>query len=159
MLLTPFSTNKVCESDILVVVLPLHTIPTFIHQPDEILPAGSCLFTVQHRKGYILHIAFNFPLFRLFQKLVRFFLPCNGFFPFFSLKGLSLFRHVQALFPALLIATLFQIFQVVLAPLELVAVLIVHRIDYEMRVYMVFVLMSSHKHFKPFPCRRILGKL
>ena len=43
--------------------------------------------TVQHRKGNILHIAFDLSLLCLFQKLVGVFAPCHRFFPDFSSKS------------------------------------------------------------------------
>nr|WP_173847380.1 MULTISPECIES: hypothetical protein [unclassified Fibrobacter]AIF29631.1 hypothetical protein [Campylobacter coli]AIF29646.1 hypothetical protein [Campylobacter coli]AVY51747.1 hypothetical protein [Campylobacter coli]QBG38969.1 hypothetical protein [Campylobacter coli]QBG38982.1 hypothetical protein [Campylobacter coli] len=85
-------------------VLPVHPVPSFIHQPDKGFPAGRCFLTIQHRKGNILHIAFDLSLLCLFQKLVGVFAPCHRFFPDFSSKCLSFLRHMQALFPALLVA-------------------------------------------------------
>jgi hypothetical protein len=82
----------------------VNSVPSFIHQPDKDFPAGRCFLAIQHRKGNILHIAFYLSLLCLFQKLVGVFAPCHRFFPDFSSKCLSFLRHMQALFPALLVA-------------------------------------------------------
>ncbi len=140
-------------------VLPVHSVPSFIHQPDKGFPAGRYFLTVQDCQGNVLHIAFDLSLLCLFQKLVGVFTPCHCFLSFRSFKGLSLFRDVQPLLLALCVAPLLQLPKVGTAPLELVPVLKIDGIDDKVRMDMVFVLMGSHKHLKPFPCRRILCKL
>lgn len=140
-------------------VLPVHAISSFVHLADESFSAGSCFPAVQHGKCYVLHIAFDLPQFRLLQELVRFFRPGNRFLPDSAGKRLSLFWYMQSLFPALLIATFFQFFQVLLAPLELAPVLIVDRIDYDMGVGMPFIGMGGYEHFMPFPRLCMLYKL
>ena len=150
---------KVCESNVLVAVLPVHSVPYFVHLLYEVLSASGCLSAVHDRKGCILHITFHFSLFGLLQEVVCFFVPRNRFFPFLSGKGLSFLRNMKPLLPALLIAPVFQVLQIRFAPLQLVTVLIIHAVHYEMAVNVSSVYMGGNKHFMPFPCFCVLGKL
>lgn len=150
---------KVCESNVLVAVLPVHSVPSFVHLLYEVLSASGCLSAVHDRKGCILHITFHFSLFGLLQEVVCFFVPRNSFFPFLSGKGLSFLRNMKPLLPALLIAPVFQVLQIRFAPLQLVTILIIHAVHYEMAVNVSSVYMSGNKHFMPFPCFCVLGKL
>ena len=150
---------KVCESNVLVAVLPVHSVPSFVHLLYEVLSASGCLSAVHDRKGCILHITFHFSLFGLLQEVVCFFVPRNSFFPFLSGKGLSFLRNMKPLLPALLIAPVFQVLQIRFAPLQLVTVLIIHTVHYEMAVNVSSVYMGGNKHFMPFPCFCVLGKL
>jgi len=88
------------------VVLPVHPVTPVCHLLDELLTAGGCLLAVPDSQGDLLHIALDLALLCLFQELVGILFPCHSFFPFCPLKGLSLFRNMQALFPALRIAPL-----------------------------------------------------
>lgn len=150
---------KVCESNVLVAVLPVHSVPSFVHLLYEVLSASGCLSAVHDRKGCILHITFHFSLFGLLQEVVCFFIPRNSFFSFFSGECLSLFRNMKPLLPALLIAPVFQVLQIRFAPLQLVTILIIHAVHYKMAVNVSSVYMSGNKHFMPFPCFCVLGKL
>ena len=106
-----------------------------------------------------MHITFHFSLFGLLQEVVCFFIPRNSFFSFFSGECLSLFRNMKPLLPALLIAPVFQVLQIRFAPLQLVTILIIHAVHYKMAVNVSSVYMSGNKHFMPFPCFCVLGKL
>ena len=150
---------KVCESNVLVAVLPVHSVPSFVHLLYEVLSACGCFSAVHDRKGCILHITFHFSLFGLLQEVVCFFVPRNSFFPFLSGKGLSFLRNMKPLLPALLIAPVFQVLQIRFAPLQLVSVLKVHTVYDKVSVYVSSVYMSGNKHFMPFPCFCVLGKL
>ena len=150
---------KVCESNVLVAVLPVHSVPSFVHLLYEVLSASGCLSAVHDRKGCILHITFHFSLFGLLQEVVCFFVPRNRFFSFFSGECLSLFRNMKPLLPALLIAPVFQVLQIRFAPLQLVTILIIHAVHYEMAVNVSSVYVSGNKNFMPFPCFCVLGKL
>jgi hypothetical protein len=150
---------KVCKSDVFVVVLPVNPIPSLIHLLYEVLSALGLLSAVHDRKGYILHIAFHFSLFGLFQEVVCVLAPCNRFFSFFSGECLALFRNMKPLLPALLIAPVFEVCKVFLAPLELVSVLEVHTINNKMRVYMPSVYVGGNKYLMPFPCFCTFRKL
>ena len=150
---------KVCECDVFMAVLPVHTIAPCFHLVYEVLSACGCFSAVHDRKGCILHIAFHFSLFGLLQEVVCFFIPRNSFFSFFSGECLSLFRNMKPLLPALLIAPVFQVLQIRFAPLQLVTILIIHAVHYEMAVNVSSVYMSGNKHFMPFPCFCVLGKL
>ena len=150
---------KVCESNVLVAVLPVHTIAPCFHLVYEILSACGCFSAVHDRKGCILHIAFHFSLFGLLQEVVCFFVPRNSFFPFLSGKGLSFLRNMKPLLPALLIAPVFQVLQIRFAPLQLVSVLKVHTVYDKVSVNVSSVYMGGNKHFMPFPCFCVLGKL
>ena len=150
---------KVCECDVFMAVLPVHTIAPCFHLVYEVLSACGCFSAVHDRKGCILHIAFHFSLFSLLQEVVCFFVPRNSFFPFLSGKGLSFLRNMKPLLPALLIAPVFQVLQIRFAPLQLVTILIIHAVHYEMAVNVSSVYMSGNKHFMPFPCFCVLGKL
>lgn len=66
---------------------------------------------------------------------------------------------MKPLLPALLIAPVFQVLQIRFAPLQLVTVLIIHAVHYEMAVNVSSVYMGGNKHFMPFPCFCVLGKL
>ncbi len=123
---------KVCECDVFMAVLPVHTIAPCFHLVYEVLSACGCFSAIHDRKGCILHITFHFSLFGLLQEVVCFFVPRNSFFPFLSGKGLSFLRNMKPLLPALLIAPVFQVLQIRFAPLQLVM---------------------------PFPCFCVLGKL
>ena len=140
-------------------VLPVHTIAPCFHLVYEVLSACGCFSAVHDRKGCILHITFHFSLFGLLQEVVCFFVPRNSFFPFLSGKGLSFLRNMKPLLPALLIAPVFQVLQIRFAPLQLVTILIIHAVHYEMAVNVSSVYMSGNKHFMPFPCFCVLGKL
>ena len=140
-------------------VLPVHTIAPCFHLVYEVLSACGCFSAVHDRKGCILHITFHFSLFGLLQEVVCFFVPRNSFFPFLSGKGLSFLRNMKPLLPALLIAPVFQVLQIRFAPLQLVTVLIIHAVHYEMAVNVSSVYMSGNKYFMPFPCFCVLGKL
>ena len=140
-------------------VLPVHTIAPCFHLVYEVLSACGCFSAVHDRKGCILHITFHFSLFGLLQEVVCFFVPRNSFFPFLSGKGLSFLRNMKPLLPALLIAPVFQVLQIRFAPLQLVTVLIIHAVHYEVAVNVSSVYMSGNKHFMPFPCFCVLGKL
>lgn len=140
-------------------VLPVHTIAPCFHLVYEVLSACGCFSAIHDRKGCILHIAFHFSLFGLLQEVVCFFVPRNSFFPFLSGKGLSFLRNMKPLLPALLIAPVFQVLQIRFAPLQLVTILIIHAVHYEMAVNVSSVYMSGNKHFMPFPCFCVLGKL
>ena len=140
-------------------VLPVHTIAPCFHLVYEVLSACGCFSAVHDRKGCILHITFHFSLFGLLQEVVCFFIPRNSFFSFFSRECLSLFRNMKPLLPALLIAPVFQVLQIRFAPLQLVTILIIHAVHYEMAVNVSSVYVSGNKNFMPFPCFCVLGKL
>lgn len=150
---------KVCECDVFMAVLPVHTIAPCFHLVYEVLSACGYFSAIHDRKGCILHITFHFSLFGLLQEVVCFFVPRNRFFPFLSGKGLSFLRNMKPLLPALLIAPVFQVLQIRFAPLQLVTVLIIHAVHYEMAVNVSSVYMGGNKHFMPFPCFCVLGKL
>lgn len=150
---------KVCECDVFMAVLPVHTIAPCFHLVYEVLSACGCFSAIHDRKGCILHITFHFSLFGLLQEVVCFFVPRNSFFPFLSGKGLSFLRNMKPLLPALLIAPVFQVLQIRFAPLQLVTILIIHAVHYEMAVNVSSVYMGGNKHFMPFPCFCVLGKL
>lgn len=150
---------KICECDVFMTVLPVHTIAPCFHLVYEVLSACGCFSAIHDRKGCILHITFHFSLFGLLQEVVCFFVPRNSFFPFLSGKGLSFLRNMKPLLPALLIAPVFQVLQIRFAPLQLVTILIIHAVHYEMAVNVSSVYMSGNKHFMPFPCFCVLGKL
>ena len=150
---------KVCECDVFMAVLPVHTIAPCFHLVYEVLSACGYFSAIHDRKGCILHITFHFSLFGLLQEVVCFFVPRNSFFPFLSGKGLSFLRNMKPLLPALLIAPVFQVLQIRFAPLQLVTILIIHAVHYEMAVNVSSVYMSGNKHFMPFPCFCVLGKL
>lgn len=140
-------------------VLPVHTIAPCFHLVYKVLSACGCFSAIHDRKGCILHITFHFSLFGLLQEVVCFFVPRNSFFPFLSGKCLSFLRNMKPLLPALLIAPVFQVLQIRFAPLQLVTILIIHAVHYEMAVNVSSVYMSGNKHFMPFPCFCVLGKL
>lgn len=150
---------KVCECDVFMAVLPVHTIAPCFHLVYEVLSACGCFSAVHDRKGCILHIAFHFSLFGLLQEVVCFFVPRNSFFPFLSGERLSFLRNMKPLLPALLIAPVFQVLQIRFAPLQLVTILIIHAVHYEMAVNVSSVYVSGNKNFMPFPCFCVLGKL
>lgn len=150
---------KVCESNVLVAVLPVHSVPSFVHLLYEVLSASGCLSAVHDRKGCILHITFHFSILGLLQEVVCLFIPRNSFFSFFSGECLSLFRNMKPLLPALLIAPVFQVLQIRFAPLQLVTVLIIHTVYDKVCVYVSSVYMGGNKYLMPFPCFRTLGKL
>ena len=150
---------KVCECDVFMAVLPVHTIAPCFHLVYEVLSACGCFSAIHDRKGCILHITFHFSLFGLLQEVVCFFIPRNSFFSFFSGECLSLFRNMKPLLPALLIAPVFQVLQIRFAPLQLMTILIIHAVHYKMAVNVSSVYMGGNKHFMPFPCFCVLGKL
>lgn len=140
-------------------VLPVHTIAPCFHLVYEVLSASGCLSAVHNRQCYILYIALYLAFLGLLQEVVCLFIPRNSFFSFFSGECLSLFRNMKPLLPALLIAPVFQVLQIRFAPLQLVTILIIHAVHYEMAVNVSSVYMSGNKHFMPFPCFCVLGKL
>ena len=150
---------KVCECDVFMAVLPVHTIAPCFHLVYEVLSACGYFSAIHDRKGCILHITFHFSLFGLLQEVVCFFVPRNRFFPFLSGKGLSFLRNMKPLLPALLIAPVFQVLQFRFAPLQLVTILIIHAVHYEMAVNVSSVYVSGNKNFMPFPCFCVLCKL
>ena len=150
---------KVCECDVFMAVLPVHTIAPCFHLVYEVLSACSCFSAVHDRKGCILHITFHFSILGLLQEVVCLFIPRNSFFSFFSGECLSLFRNMKPLLPALLIAPVFQVLQIRFAPLQLVTVLIIHTVYDKVCVYVSSVYMGGNKYLMPFPCFRTLGKL
>ena len=150
---------KVCECDVFMAVFPVHTIAPCFHLVYEVLSACGCFSAVHDRKGCILHITFHFSILGLLQEVVCLFIPRNSFFSFFSGECLSLFRNMKPLLPALLIAPVFQVLQIRFAPLQLVTILIIHAVHYKMAVNVSSVYMSGNKHFMPFPCFCVLGKL
>ena len=150
---------KVCECDVFMAVLPVHTIAPCFHLVYEVLSACGYFSAIHDRKGCILHITFHFSLFGLLQEVVCFFVPRNRFVPFLSGKGLSFLRNMKPLLPALLIAPVFQVLQIRFAPLQLVTVLIIHTVYNKVGVYVSSVYMGGNKYLMPFPCFRTLGKL
>lgn len=150
---------KVCECDVFMAVLPVHTIAPCFHLVYEVLSACGYFSAIHDRKGCILHITFHFSLFGLLQEVVCFFVPRNSFFPFLSGKGLSFLRNMKPLLPALLIAPVFQVLQICFAPLQLVSVLKVHTVYDKVGVYVSSVYMGGNEYLMPFPCFRTLGKL
>lgn len=66
---------------------------------------------------------------------------------------------MKPLLPALLIAPVFQVLQIRFAPLQLVTILIIHAVHYEMAVNVSSVYMGGNKNFMPFPCFCVLCKL
>ena len=150
---------KVCECDVFMAVFPVHTIAPCFHLVYEVLSACGCFSAVHDRKGCILHITFHFSLFGLLQEVVCFFIPRNSFVSVFSRECLALFRNMKPLLPALLIAPVFQVLQIRFAPLQLVTILIIHAVHYEMAVNVSSVYVSGNKNFMPFPCFCVLGKL
>lgn len=66
---------------------------------------------------------------------------------------------MKPLLPALLIAPVFQVLQIRFAPLQLVTILIIHAVHYEMAVNVSSVYVSGNKNFMPFPCFCVLCKL
>ena len=150
---------KVCESNVLVAVLPVHSVPSFVHLLYEVLSASGCLSAVHNRQCYILNIALYLAFLGLLQEVVCLFIPRNSFFSFFSGECLAFLRNMKPLLPALLIAPVFQVLQIRFAPLQLVTILIIHAVHYKMAVNVSSVYMSGNKHFMPFPCFCVLGKL
>ena len=150
---------KVCECDVFMAVLPVHTIAPCFHLVYEVLSACGYFSAIHDRKGCILHITFHFSLFGLLQEVVCLFIPRNSFFSFFSGECLSLFRNMKPLLPALLIAPVFQVLQIRFAPLQLVSVLKVHTVYDKVSVYVSSVYMGGNEYLMPFPCFRTLGKL
>lgn len=150
---------KVCECDVFMAVLPVHTIAPCFHLVYEVLSACGYFSAIHDRKGCILHITFHFSLFGLLQEVVCFFVPRNRFFPFLSGKGLSFLRNMKPLLPALLIAPVFQVLQIRFAPLQLVSVLKVHTVYDKVSVYMPLVYMRGYQNFMPFPCLCMLCQL
>ena len=150
---------KVCECDVFMAVLPVHTIAPCFHLVYEVLSACGYFSAIHDRKGCILHITFHFSLFGLLQEVVCLFIPRNSFFSFFSGECLSLFRNMKPLLPALLIAPVFQVLQIRFAPLQLVTVLIIHTVYDKVGMDVSSVYMGGNKHFMPFPCFCVLGKL
>lgn len=150
---------KVCESNVLVAVLPVHSVPSFVHLLYEVLSASGCLSAVHNRQCYILNIALYLAFLGLLQEVVCLFIPRNSFFSFFSGECLAFLRNMKPLLPALLIAPVFQVLQIRFAPLPLVTILIIHAVHYKMAVNVSSVYMSGNKHFMPFPCFCVLGKL
>ena len=150
---------KVCESNVLVAVLPVHSVPSFVHLLYEVLSASGCLSAVHNRQCYILNIALYLAFLGLLQEVVCLFIPRNSFFSFFSGECLAFLRNMKPLLPALLIALVFQVLQIRFAPLQLVTILIIHAVHYKMAVNVSSVYMSGNKHFMPFPCFCVLGKL
>ena len=150
---------KVCECDVFMAVLPVHTIAPCFHLVYEVLSACGYFSAIHDRKGCILHITFHFSILGLLQEVVCLFIPRNSFFSFFSGECLSLFRNMKPLLPALLIAPVFQVLQIRFAPLQLVTVLIIHTVYDKVCVYVSSVYMGGNKYLMPFPCFRTLGKL
>ena len=150
---------KVCECDVFMAVLPVHTIAPCFHLVYEVLSACGCFSAIHDRKGCILHITFHFSLFGLLQEVVCFFVPRNRFFPFLSGKGLSFLRNMKPLLPALLIAPVFQVLQIRFAPLQLVSVLKVHTVYDKVSVYVSSVYMGGNEYLMPFPCLCMLCQL
>ena len=150
---------KVCESNVLVAILPVHSVPSFVHLLYEVLSASGCLSAVHNRQCYILHIALYLAFLGLLQEVVCLFIPRNSFFSFFSGKGLSFLRNMKPLLPALLIAPVLQVLQFRFAPLQLVSVLKVHTVYDKVSVYVSSVYMGGNEYLMPFPCFRTLGKL
>ena len=66
---------------------------------------------------------------------------------------------MKPLLPALFIAPVFQVLQVCFAPLQLVTILIIHTVHYEVAVNVSSVYMGGNEYLMPFPCFRTLGKL
>lgn len=149
---------KICESDVLVAVLPVHSVPSFVHLLYEFLSASGCLSAVHNRQCYILYIALYLAFLGLLQEVVCLFLPRNSFFSFFSRECFAFLRNMKPLLPALLIAPVLQVLQIRFAPLQLVTVFIIHAVHYEMAVNVSSVDMSGNKHFMPFPCFCVFGK-
>jgi hypothetical protein len=106
-----------------------------------------------------LNIALYLAFLGLLQEVVCLFIPRNSFFSFFSGECLAFLRNMKPLLPALLIAPVFQVLQIRFAPLQLVTILIIHAVHYKMAVNVSSVYMSGNKHFMPFPCFCVLGKL
>ena len=150
---------KVCESNVLVAVLPVHSVPSFVHLLYEVLSASGCLSAVHNRQCYILNIALYLAFLGLLQEVVCLFIPRNSFFSFFSGECLAFLRNMKPLLPALFIAPVFQVLQIRFAPLQLVTVLIIHTVYDKVGVYVSSVYMGGNKHFMPFPCFCVLGKL
>ena len=150
---------KVCECDVFMAVLPVHTIAPCFHLVYEVLSACGCFSAVHDRKGCILHITFHFSILGLLQEVVCLFIPRNSFFSFFSGECLSLFRNMKPLLPALFIAPVFQVLQIRFAPLQLVTILIIHAVHYEVAVNVSSVYVRGYQNFMPFPCFCVLGKL
>jgi hypothetical protein len=150
---------KVCECDVFMAVFPVHTIAPCFHLVYEVLSACGCFSAVHDRKGCILHIALYLAFLGLLQEVVCLFIPRNSFFSFFSGECLALFRNMKPLLPALFIAPVFQVLQICFAPLQLVTILIIHAIHYEVTVNVSSVYVRGNKNFMPFPCFCILGKL
>lgn len=140
-------------------VLPVHSVPSFIHLLYKVLSASGCLSAVHNRQCYILNIALYLAFLGLLQEVVCLFIPCNCFFSFFSGECLTLFRNMKPLLPALLIAPVFQVLQIRFAPLQLVTVLKVHTVYDKVSVYVSSVYMGGNEYLMPFPCFRTLGKL
>ena len=140
-------------------VFPVHTIAPCFHLVYEVLSACGCFSAIHDRKGCILHITFHFSLFGLLQEVVCLFIPRNSFFSFFSGECLAFLRNMKPLLPALLIAPVFQVLQIRFAPLQLMTILIIHAVHYKMAVNVSSVYMGGNKHFMPFPCFCVLGKL
>ena len=150
---------KVCECDVFMAVLPVHTIAPCFHLVYEVLSACGCLSAVHNRQCYILHIALYLAFLGLLQEVVCLFIPRNSFFSFFSGECLAFLRNMKPLLPALFIAPVFQVLQIRFAPLQLVTVLIIHTVYDKVGVYVSSVYMGGNKHFMPFPCFCVLGKL
>ncbi len=149
---------KVCECDVFMAVLPVHTIAPCFHLVYEVLSACGYFSAIHDRKGCILHITFHFSLSACFKRLyVSLFHATVSSLS--SPERSFLSPEHEPLLPALLIAPVFQVLQIRFAPLQLVSVLKVHTVYDKVSVYVSSVYMGGNEYLMPFPCFRTLGKL
>lgn len=155
-LLLPF---KVYESNVFMIVLPVHADPPLLQVPDKFLFTGCPLPFFHDGKGNVLNIAFGLPGFGFFQFPVLLFCVCGCFFPVGSLESLSLFRYMQPMRFNDLVRQIFHFLILSLALPELVPILKTYRVHNEMRMYMIPVFVRSYQHFKALELVALFDKL
>lgn len=140
---------EVGKGDVFPAVRPVG-VDALLTQPIyEVLPAGRFHLRHDDAAGNSLGIALDLSGCGLLLDRVGVLAPCGAFGAVLTVIGLTLGRDGKPLLPAQFVAAVFQLPEIGAAPLELVSVLHVDRIDQHMNMEMVGVLMHRHNHLMP----------
>ena len=151
--------GRVGEGDILPLISPVHPDALGLHQLHELLAAPGLLPAVHDGQGDVLDIALGLSGLGLFQQIMGLLRVAGSVLPLGSLEGLALDGDGEALFPAQIVTPGFEVTQICLAPLELMAIFCVDRIDDDVGVFLRLVGMDGNHDLVALPCRGVLSQL
>lgn len=151
--------NWINVYSMLITILPIRPMPSFVRRPSGNFPTNHYFLAVRRHGNGVLRVTFSLSLLYLFRGLMNIFTPYRHFFPSFSDGYLSFLQRVRTLFPTLLITPFLWIFGIILAPLRLVAILVVCKVSGGIHICVPLICVHNCRGFVPFPYLYVLYRL